>query len=409
MLSYPFFYCRYTPSFDLSLDLEDAFKEDKPEVNKDASEDAEGGEEESSASAAAPIGSPNIMEAGLTKEALERLGYKFKDGKAVSEVKEAPRPETALPQQERKKKTSLAAAESPLSVGYRSNFNTPGTGGNSFSTTTDDDTPRPIIKKTSNNGGGAGTDVGYRTPAGADDHSPYPVPKPREFHGHHPPPHEASRIEITPGLFVRRPAASGSGRNRGASSSDGRGGTTPMRKEVALKNMAAGKEGDSPKMPELQTVNLQELLAEKSRSQSKVYTPSPAKKGPAANEDEEPPTPDLKTLNLREILQPKENLEQSLGANRTLEGAENRDPASMEEKLTPDTPEFKDKFIRELARSGKKGAPTPRGRLQGAAAQEEELLGASLSVAPVASPGSPQMPALSSDISKYYFDRETHL
>ncbi len=417
-------FCSYVASFHMTLNLDDALKEKQQKP------------EEISGPSKPEVGSPNILEAGLTRAALESLGYKFKEdqgGDPPARRHEAER--VAVEQRRNDPGTSQAAEESPLSAEYGSRYNSPAAC-NSFSTTTpttDDDTPRPIIKKTTVVADAAAGQGCYTPP-------PPPVPQQRTAHKQQQQQqqqhqlHDVSRIEITPGLFVRKPATSGgSGRNRGAGTNN-----TPLRREAALNSWNTSKSGGkgggggavtggdaSPKMPELQTVNLQELLLESSvanqTSSCATNQPTLGRNAALSREEEEsvghvhrsvvdeegeegaPPTPNLKTMNLREVLQPKERQHQQANSAKKEggKGEENRDPehgGEVGERLTPDTPDFKDRFMRELARSGMKKRP-----------EGSPGVGVGVEVGADESPGTPPMPALSSVISRSIFNRETHL
>ncbi len=381
---------RYSPVFDMKLDLEEALKE--PEQTADGN-----GEEED---VAQPTGdkSPNIMDLGFSKEALQRLGYKFK-GEEEEVKQEAPKQviKTDVPKVDKKPvEINHLVNDSPLSAGYRSNYNSP-SHGNSFSTTTDDDTPRPIIKKS-----GARPAESYLQGATNDYHTPpmsFPIPQPRSIgqqqQQQQQQQHEASRIEISPGLFVRN-------KNSGKQHSD----ATSLRREVANKSLAAA-EDNLPEIPNLRTMNFREALEESSMMLNATAA-SPAVSAAASpfrNDDEMPPTPNLKTVNLREILKVKEKPYSSVNdQHKTFEGEENRDP----EVVTPETPEFKDRHVRELVKSVGKGHGhvdlarlTPRGGAGGDDAVPN--------VSNVESPAkTPPAPVLSSHFTAM-FDRETHL
>ena len=350
---------RYVPIFDMQLNLNDAFQKE----TKEEAEEAKKGSGSSGAKGAMEE-FPNIMESGLTQEALERLGYRFKE-------------ESKAAQSTKKRESGLE--EFPLSVGYRSGRNSlvasAAHEADSFSTTTDDDTPRPIIKKTTVEGFTTTTPVARR----------------------HQLAYDTSNIEITPGLFVRKqPTSNGRGGKRG---------TDPIRR---------GKtEDESPQMPELQTANLKELLLLENGNKKEATPNKSAAVAEDADDDVLPPTPILKTMNLRDVLQPKKKapaacqgvapgLKMSMpppppfpAARAT--GMENRDPVAddSDARLTPDTPDFKDRFMRELARSGmKKPEAAVMSPIAGSGVDDVDV--------------TPEPPALSS-ISKAIINRETYL
>ncbi len=269
---------------------------------------------------------PSLLGAGISKDTLRSFGYTFRE-----DVAKAPSIDESAP---------------------CSPFTEDGT--------TDEDTPRPIIKAPK---------VSEATPAVCPAPPEHSLETPKEVFAAT---LEVSRVEITPGLFVRK-------KKQGNSTASGNGKTNcQLPSKALLPEVAPAPIDLTPPIPELKTVNLKELLEQPTE---KFNICNRENRRPNWTEDNEdnctPEFPEFKDRSMEDLVRS--------AAKKRAGGSTARPPAtsslSSEEKSTPELPELKDKAMDDLVRSvSEHHSPPPAEYEQ---QQQEEIT------------ETPKMPALS--------------
>ena len=234
------FFPRYEPKCNLELNLEDALKvKPEEEEQKETVGDDEKQVDDEKDKA------PSALDFGFSKQVLAKMGYKFKEDfeRGHQDVPAEPSAIIGASPDPESTPVQFLSVDSPVST----------CGSNdSVVTSTDDDqcTPVSILKS-----------FVTSTTAAIDDAS---------FA-------EMSRIEISPGLFVRNP--------KRTSKSKAAAEKTPSKQlQMSLKKKISAtveeeeeEEISTPKAPELKTINLQKLLADARQELKKGKSATPAK------------------------------------------------------------------------------------------------------------------------------------
>ena len=193
----------------MEINLEDALSEKPDEDKEDASSVSDKKEEKKQ---------PNILEFGLSKSSLNKMGFAFKDDASKSDqvVEPVPSPLVTRVTETFKNYKPPDAVSEPVASPQVARVNqlysesqTP--------LSTDEDSPIPILKKAAKK---ATINETFEE--------------------------EASRIEISPGLFVRKPKSASRNEERAM---------TPAKKVPLTAPMM-----ESPETPELKTANIRELI-----------------------------------------------------------------------------------------------------------------------------------------------------